>query len=271
MTCDQCRAMVDAYLAGELPVDSSQDVITHLESCDGCRAEVEARQALRHVLRNAFARSTSLAADEAFLAQVRARLKHQHERAQRRFARPAWLAIAASVVLVIGLGWALMWVVRAPSTIDWAGLAAHAAGDHRYCALQHALDEAPIPLEEAARRYDPRYGRIREVVETSGPVRDGDVEVLGAHACIFKGRRFAHVVVRRRDRVMSILVTEADVGQSVAAPSAVTACGPADGFQVACSGAGGYTVFVVSDLSPDEHLTLARALSTSLHHYLTGA
>jgi hypothetical protein len=175
------------------------------------------------------------------------------------------------VIAVMGMAALALWMGRAPSTSAWARLAASAAGDHRYCALQHALDEAPISLEEAAQRYDPRYRRIRELVEASIPVRDGDVEVLGAHACVFQGRRFAHVVVRRRNHVVSVLVTETGQRARTATPSPVIACGPADGFQVACSSAGGYSLFVVSDMTGGEHLELARGLSASVQEFLAGA
>jgi hypothetical protein len=227
---------------------------------------------LRRTLREAIERSPSLAPDDAFVSDVRARLKDEHDRLHRRRALPSWLPIAASLVLMAGLGWGVIWLLRSGSpTIDWARLAVHAAGDHRYCALQHALDEAPISLEEAAHRYDPMYGGLQEVIEASGPVRAGDVVLLGAHACVFQGRRFGHVVVKCGDHVVSILVMDADDRSATARASTVAACGPAAGFQVACSTAGGRMVFVVSDLPQTEHLTLARALSTPLHRYLTPA
>lgn len=54
------------------------------------------------------------------------------------------------------------------------------AGGRRYCALEHALEEAPIPLEDAARLYNRRYRSVREAVAESAAVRSGDVEILGA-------------------------------------------------------------------------------------------
>ena len=63
-----------------------------------------------------------------------------------------------------------------------------------------------------------------------------------------QGRRFAHVVVRRGTHVVSVLVTDMAPRPRRASRSSVAACGPADGFQVACSSAGGYGVFVVSDM-----------------------
>jgi anti-sigma factor RsiW len=272
MTCAGCRAVADPYLSGELPEAGAREVAAHLETCAECRVELEARRALRKTLREAIERSPILAPDESFVRDVRARLKDEHDRLHRQRVLPSWLAIAAGIVLVAGLGWGVMWMVGSGSaTIDWARLAVHAAGDHRYCALQHALDEAPISLEEAARRYDPMYGGLQQVIETSEPVRAEDVVLLGAHACVFQGRRFGHVVARRGDHVVSILVTDADDRSRAARVSTVAACGPADGFQVACSTAGGRLVFVVSDLPQTEHLTLARALSTPLHRYLTPA
>ena len=132
MTCTQCRAMADSYLASELAVDLSHHVIAHLEGCDGCRAEFDARQALRHTLRGAFERSAMLAADDVFLASVRARLQREHQPAHRWWVPPTWLAIAAGIVLLVAAGWAALWVTRARQpTIEWARLALNAAGDHR--------------------------------------------------------------------------------------------------------------------------------------------
>jgi hypothetical protein len=145
--------------------------------------ERRAAGALTQSLRTAFSRAPELAPDAAFMADVTARLKAQQQ-ARGRSRTPIWLALAAVLVVGIALGWAWWRVASSESFEAWAKLAAHAAGDHRYCALQHALDEAPISLEEAARRYDPRYAHVREVVERSAPVREGDIEVVGAHAAL---------------------------------------------------------------------------------------
>ena len=249
MTCAQCLSMADAFLDDELPVDTAQDVIAHVEGCASCRAEIEARRALRTQLRLAFGRSAELAPPPSFAADMRAGLRLREERAGSRGRRPrTWLVLAAAAA-VLALAVAIYTLRTPPAdsvTLDWARLAAHAAGDHRFCALQHALEEPPISLEDAARRYDPAYGGLREVVEASTPVRGGEAVVVGAHACVFERRRFGHVVLRRDGHLLSVLVTAGEGPAVKATP--ILSCGRADGFETACARAGRHVVFVVSDL-----------------------
>lgn len=276
MKCREFEAVAESYQAGELPVEINHEVRAHLERCPECRAELEARAALRLTLRNAFRQVPTLAPDPSFVAGLRGTLLAPGAAAPRRvFGQTSWLALAASLFLVAALGWVVGWGPgrhligvdpgAAPSAAVSA-LAAHAAGDHRYCALEHALDEPVISLSEAARRHNPVYGSLRDVVAESAALREGGFEVLGAHWCVFKGQPFGHVVARRGAHVVSILVTPA----SDASPSGsvAAACQSADGLQVACFDAPGHGVFVVSDLSSADVLALAERLAPVLQAYL---
>ncbi|MDQ3951713.1 MAG: zf-HC2 domain-containing protein [Actinomycetota bacterium] len=46
MTHDRCSELLSGYLRGELPSEEAEEVRTHLESCDDCRAEERAVAAL---------------------------------------------------------------------------------------------------------------------------------------------------------------------------------------------------------------------------------
>jgi anti-sigma factor RsiW len=271
MTCAHCLSMADAFLDDELPVDSAQDVIAHVEGCPSCRAELEARRALRAQLRLAFGRSVELAAAPSFARDMRASLRMREERAGSRGRGPrTWLGFAAAAA-ILALAVAIYTLRNPPAdgvALDWARLAAHAAGDHRFCALEHALEEPPIPLEEAARRYDPAFGRLREVVEASTPVRRGDALVVAAHACVFERRRFGHVVIRRGAHLLSVLVTTGEGAAVGATP--IVSCGRAGGFETACARAGRHVAFVVSDLDSAQNLALAAGLLAPLQNHLVG-
>lgn len=268
MTCAQARTMADAYLSSELPVDTSLQLNAHLERCAACREEFDARAGLRRSLRAAFLADTALAPDAALAARVRARLDAGRRPARHWYPRGGSLwAIAAGLMLVAALGW--QWVVierRAPGAL--AALVGYAAGDHRDCALQHALEQAPISLDEAARRYDPRYATLSAAVEGSAPVLDGTVSFVGAHWCVFRGRAFAHVVVRHRGAIVSILLTPEQLATS--AEPAVP-CPSSDGFTVSCFATAGHAAFVVSALPASDSLELARAVAPVLHaHFERG-
>lgn len=156
-----------------------------------------------------------------------------------------------------------------------------AAGDHRDCAIKFNLAEHPIDLEEAGRKYDRAFIDLASVVKTRSEGLTGQVEFIEAHSCVFKGRRFAHIVLKHRGRVVSLLVagreqdeTAAHAGQSAPPDDArrgVIACSLSGAFQVSCFETARHAVFVVSDLSEAENLAVARTFAPSVQEHIARA
>ena len=51
--CERVRRQLDAYLSNELLVETTSEVLRHLESCEACSHELDARTSLRKALRKA--------------------------------------------------------------------------------------------------------------------------------------------------------------------------------------------------------------------------
>jgi hypothetical protein len=153
-----------------------------------------------------------------------------------------------------------------------------AIGDHRDCAVKFNLAEDPIDLEEAGRKYDHAYTNLASVVKTRSEDSAGQFEFIESHSCVFKGQRFAHVVLKHRGRVVSLLVAErvrdekdARAGQAAPPDEArreASACSSSGQFQVSCFETARHAVFVVSDLREAENLAVARAFAPSLHEHI---
>jgi hypothetical protein len=142
-------------------------------------------------------------------------------------------------------------------------LASTAVGDHRNCALQFRLPEKPISLPEAARRYGVVYQIADQLPPTDVVTTAGTARVLERHACVYRGRRFAHVVLRYQGKLVSVLVTAADSTRIAATPVP----GLIDGMPVVSFGAGHHAVYMVGDVSTAD----LRALSDAIAGRLIGA
>ena len=156
-------------------------------------------------------------------------------------------------------------------------LARAAAGDHRDCALHFRLAEKPIPLEEAARRFDPAYHALREAVRATHADRgDVPIDIVEDHACVFEGRRFAHIVLRYRGQLLSVLVTGHDdrpvaaAARGASAPAIASLHG-VEGFEAATFNAPRYVVFVVSALDARDTVAVTRTVADSMYQHLAGA
>src|SRR5579863_7508430 len=53
--CERVRQQLDAYLSDELLIETTGEVLRHLESCETCSRELEARMRVREALRKAAA------------------------------------------------------------------------------------------------------------------------------------------------------------------------------------------------------------------------
>ena len=89
-------------------------------------------------------------------------------------------------------------------------LAQDAIGDHRNCALKYRLVRNPVPLEEAAQRFDSAYRLLLDAPPDAISTPDGPVRVVERHSCEYGAHRFGHVILQYRGRVVSLLVTAND-------------------------------------------------------------
>jgi anti-sigma factor RsiW len=274
MTCRDVREIADSFLAEELLTETNHEILRHLETCPACRADLDARRELREGLRGAFQRTPDLAPRPEFIVDIRARL---HAAAPRRSIRrgiriQGFWAIAATVLLALSVS--LAYVGRA--WISSAGALARAAvGDHRNCALQFRLAERPIPLEEAARRYGAMYRVLEDLPPRDVATPAGVARVLERHACVYAGRRFAHIVFEYRGAKVSLLVTAVDGGVQSALPAEalphVAAEGRLDDINLVSFHSGRHMVFVAGDVPQADLIQLADAVAQPLYRPLAGA
>jgi len=272
--CREVRGRADAFLSGQLLVETMQDVLRHLDGCAACRAEFEGRRRLRTALRSAFEGAAELQPRPEFVAGLRLRLADAAlSPAPRSPAWRRWGALAASLAVVAGLAVAaLPWL----SSAALAELARLAVGDHQNCAISFGLAEPPIPLARAARDYDAAFGPLDAVEPSSRVLAGGPLSVVDRHSCVWGGVRFAHLVLRYKDTLVSVVIASDRAAASSWIPwsrldHAPTARLPVDGQQVMSYRAAGHTVFVVSALPADDVQAVAGAMVGPVARALAGA
>jgi anti-sigma factor RsiW len=266
MQCRDFRELADSYLSDELLVETNHDVIRHLEACPECRRELAARRELRSKLRAGFENAPDLQMSEEFAGRLKSQLRATAF-SPARFSTTQSIAIAASLLIVAALGFIVVqtrWRQQAA-----AGLFASAVGDHRDCALNHRLDEKPIALEEAGRKYDRVYINLVSAVMSEGQLPTG-VELVEAHSCVFKGRRFGHVILKYRGQIVSVLVTDKDHNGPTGLKEA-TAEAQLEGFKLAHFETTRHAVYVVSDLTDAENLAIAQTIGPAVSRHIMAA
>lgn len=301
MRCQEFKEILDSYLGDELLVETNHEVLKHLENCPACRQELAARRDLRTRLRFAAKNAPDVQVNPAFARRLQNNLRETAlrptllERFKQHgiFGNRAILAAAFGVFLLIFGGWFLLRSTSAPNNIAlsnqqietarpaespmlkavqiaWSELTEHAVGDHKNCALQFKLAEKPITLNEAAKKYG-KYNKdldkavIAPLQEIFGEKNLGKVELLEAHSCVYEGRRFAHVVLKYRNRRVSVLITETDlpientgiVNNQVGGEMRVTS------FRTAH-----HAIFVVSDLTESDNVKIAEAILPSVNRHI---
>jgi hypothetical protein len=272
MNCRDVRDMADAVLHDATYAEQSGDEIQrHLETCRSCRAEVGARRRLQRSLHTAFERSADLQPSREFVARLREQLRERAvDEPPRRTMASRWLALAASVALAIGLS-GVVFLNRSTGAVDT--LAQDAIGDHENCALKFRLVRAPIPLEEAAQRFDNAYRLLLSAPPNEISAPGGLAQVVERHSCVYQARRFGHVILRYRGRAVSLLVTANDAAPAAAAAAAEEWAphligNSVSGLSVVSVRGPDHSVLLVSDLSPRELTELSNAVSVPLAEQL---
>ena len=271
MNCRDVREVADSFLCEELLTETNHEILRHLEACPTCRTEIDARRRLRGALRTAFNRTPDLQPAGEFADRLRDQLRQAAVHRHRSWMFSSrWLALAAGVVLAAGITTAIL-LNRSPAPAE--ALARDAIGDHRNCALKYRLVRTPVPLEEAAQRFDSAFRLLLNAPPDDISTPDGPARVVERHSCEYGAHRFGHVILQYRGRVVSLLVaandrTAADAESAAAIPHVIGR--PLDGLSVVSVNGSRHAVMLVSDLEKNDLTQLAGLVSVPLVQRLAG-
>jgi hypothetical protein len=233
-------------------------------------SDLDGASRLRAALRDAFDRSPDLEPPANLTAKLRARLEEEADpRRSTGISRRSWLGLAAGLVLTIGLTGRLI-TDRAAASAE--ALARDAIGDHRNCALKYRLARTPVPLPEAAARFDTAYRLLMTAPPDEVPAPGGAIHVLERHACAYDGRRFGHVIMQYRGHVVSLLMTAGSTAAGSQGDGTIAhAIGqPVNGLSVVSMTRSGRSILLVGDLEHDELTELSRIVAEPLAQRLAG-
>jgi hypothetical protein len=262
MNCRDVREVADSFLCEELLTETNHEILRHLDTCLWCRTEIHARGRLRGALRTAFHRAPELQPSGEFVDRLRDQLRQAAVQTHRsRMFSGRWLALAAGLLLAVGVTAATL-VNRSGASAE--ALAQDAIGDHRNCALKYRLVRTPVPLEEAAQRFDSAFRLLLNAPPDEIGAPAGPVRVVERHSCAYGARRFGHVILQYRGRVVSLLVTanDAAAGSAEAIPHVIGR--PTEGLSVVSVNGARHAVMLVGDLEQSELTQLAGIVSLPL-------
>jgi hypothetical protein len=267
--CERIRSQMDAYLSNELLVETTAEMLLHLENCETCSRVLESRIRVREALQQAAARQPL---PEGLGEAIHQRLKKAHSHSFWALRTSTWtLALAgAAFIIIVALG-GQQWrrFERARRMVK--NVLSLGVSDHLHCAIHgHNYPEVANPPEVLRKKLGPQYAELLPVVKKKLP----GFQILEAHICTVPGspRKYVHFITRGQGTILSVILTKRD-GESLPSGRFVTAASYArihfyeqqlEGMSVAGFQVGGYFGFVVSDLSQREMGQLAEGLAPAL-------
>ncbi len=285
MKCKDFHEIADSYLSDELLVETNHEVFRHLENCEDCRTELTLRRELRLQLRSAVKDAPESQINPAFAANLRAGLRKDAleegfftELRREVFSLKFFAATAAVLIIALFVGLSPLSNTQqidsangilsknetaSGETLDstWREISLQAVGDHEHCALEKMDYWEKVSAENSPEKIKFRENILNRVSQQF----PGEIELLHVHNCLYKDRKFRHAVLRVGGRVVSVLLTETEIisdkNKTNGSFEPPITCQKQTGFQVASFAAANEAVFVISDMSEAENLSLARSLS----------
>lgn len=248
MDCPTCEAMVDAYVDGELTATESAEFERALGSCPQCRRRLETARTMSGLLRGLPVEP----APDLLRARIERELRTIAGRPRERL---RWTAMAASLVMAVGIGWLAGWL---GATLVGQGSRETdqlVAGYVRLAMSEHAVDVASSDRHTVKPWF---AGRI----DYAPPVHDLTTEgfpLLGGRIDLLDGRKVAVLIYRRNQHRVALTLWPAG---SSAGEAPVTT--QRDGFSVTRWRHGGFDMRAVADLAPGDMAAFAAAVDRAI-------
>lgn len=272
MQCREFREISEAYLSDELLVETNIQVFRHLENCPNCRSEFAAKRELRQKMRNAVRKADDFQMNPVFANRLRANLKDSALKSSgwtKNWFSPKFLIpMMASLLMVATVGFVLFnWsgkngvtsISQNAVTKALTQISLTAVGNHKDCALEKLQMWESMSKQD----YAEKAAYTEKVVKPLQAKFAENVEMLHAHDCIFKGKEFSHVILRKEGHIISVFIDKSDVLPEDNSGSTIIS-EQENGLQVASFEKNKRAIFVISDMSETDNLSAARTLSNSL-------
>ena len=259
--CETIHGYLDAYLSNELLVETTHEVLKHMEHCTNCEQALGNRQRVKDSLRSAM---QAQQAPPGLETKLRARLREQPTASRFGWLTSPW-AIAACAVFLIGGGMAFIQLRNQSAT---AKLLALGASDHINCAIGNHYSPTPpdFAAVSAPMRMGPSYGRLAPAIAS----QLGEFKFVDGHRCEVGGRIYPHLILERNGTLLSVSLLEKQRGETF--PNGIlNGAEKLDGMGIYQSRQDGYAVagfetskhliFVSSGFGDVENLALARKIA----------
>lgn len=244
MDCPTCEAMVGAYIDGELSTTESSAFELALESCPDCRRRLEEARAMSGLLREL--------PPEPVPDLLRARIERELRAIARRPAeRMRWMAMAASLVVAVSIGWI-------GGTITGRG----GVGDEELVSTYVRVASSDHPVDVASTDRHTVKPWFAGRIDYSPPVYDlttGGFPLEGGRLDVVDGRKVSVLVYRHNQHRVALTLWPASSTGSV--PADVT---QRDGFALAKWRHAGFEMRAVADLAPGEMMSFATAVDRAI-------
>ncbi len=285
--CERYRRYFDAYLDNELLVETSQDVLQHLNTCQDCSRLLETRARMKQLVKEAVTK------EEAPLELAMA--LRDRFRSERRsffaFDTARWMMAAAAVVLLaIGGIFTLEWGRVVSFNRNQGGLQTVSARigdllrvgliDHVHCAIvlkqwERFMSFADMKANTGRSALGPEF--IELVPAIQAKLGDDFKMVLG-HRCTANGRRYVHLILTgKNEAILSVVITEKREGESFTQAEAVAVINAVGipiyrdqlgKYEIAGFESAKYLAYVVSNLDRQSNLNIASVVAPVVHAHL---
>lgn len=257
MNCKDFNEIADSYLSDELAVETNHEIFKHLDYCVSCRKLLAARRRIRESVSASMKKSHEFAMSPLLAARIKNDLRNQTTGEKKRAVWKIAAPVLAGLLIFASVGFLVLYNQNQATDLIQSNLidmAHKAIGDHRYCAMKK-IDYWKASAKSVS----------AEKPEFVKSLEDEKTHFISAHDCVFDGQSFTHYILRREEKIVSVLKISSEIDfPTNSKVNGSIVCEREDGLQAARFQSGQSVIFVISDMSETENLSIARTLSESL-------
>lgn len=271
--CEWTRRQLDAYVSNELLVETTSEIVRHLEICETCSRELESRLRVREALRRAV---LAHPVPEALRVDVQRRLRQTRPTLFWQSNAARWAVALAGILLVFaGVLATGHWPRFRRDEQMIAAILKLGVSDHLECAIKgHNYPQVANSADQIRKKLGPQYAGLLQIVEQRTP----GFQVLEGHVCSIAGspRKYVHFIARGKGTILSVILTKRE-GESLPPGRFLVTRAPGgvelyqarlEGMDVVGFESNEYLGFVVSNLGQEDMVQIAAPIAPALRNAL---